>query len=581
MYDDSFIPFFSATVVSVITQRVARCSLLVARKIRLDRSRKTDTTTTMASSPPQRLRSPRGSPRGSPRNHNETCLYCFVKYGRYSLLGMIPLMILSLLRPMESTTPNIRSDRLYEYDTPPIDNKQRPTSTSTDVRISEEEETPLIRSPPKKSINAKSLPQNPQLDEDMHSLLSSYDASIFPVLPDYKPSAFAPLAVKFLVDVTKSIDSQSKFLLDGLERSHYTRIVELVFQNRLELKTVQIDTLKTKPDSEPYIWMVDWASLNRDCHALERVVLQQPQQRQQPLAVVLVDFSASDRQVTCPKLQLATTTLTTRLVKLQIVHGRHYDGTWINTGTIVPNQGRAISSGPVLHGNMVVRELMVQAIVIHNNVTSSRKRNIDVATFWNEGDVSHYSRLRRHVTSLVQALHKTKTGTRTIKAHVGVLVNNQDGMEQGNIQLDYVQQLLDSKLVVVTQRDEWEDHLRLYDSLASGALILTDHMHTLPAGFANTTNIVVYDSLQSLQRLIRYYLHPDNSKKRQAIAKKGLKLAMSRHRSFHRIEQILFGKAMTLTDTASSSLDAASPPKRAHPPAQVTNYESFYKHAVM
>jgi spore maturation protein CgeB len=197
-----------------------------------------------------------------------------------------------------------------------------------------------------------------------------------------------------------------------------------------------------------------------------------------------------------------------------------------------------------------------------------------VATFWDEGDVSHYSRLRRDVTFIVQAMHKTKTGARTIRAHVGVLGNNKDGMDQGNIQLDYVEHLLDSKLVVVTQRDEWEDNLRLYDSLASGALVLTDHMHTLPAGFVNKTNILVYDSPQSLRRLIRYYLHPNNSKKRNAIAKSGWKLAMSRHRSFHRVEQILFGQAMTLPDLPSPN--AHSPPKRAHPVAQVTNHESFY-----
>jgi spore maturation protein CgeB len=172
-------------------------------------------------------------------------------------------------------------------------------------------------------------------------------------------------------------------------------------------------------------------------------------------------------------------------------------------------------------------------------------------------------------------MHQTKTGTRIIRTHVGVIGNNKDGMDQGNIQLDYVERLLNSKLVVVTQRDEWEDHLRLYDSLASGALVLTDHMHTLPAGFQNKTNILVYDSPQSLQRLISYYLDPRNSKKRKAIAQSGWKLAMSRHRSFHRIEQILFGEAMTLADS-SSSLNDPSPPKRAHPPTQVTNHEDFY-----
>jgi hypothetical protein len=499
-----------------------------------------------------------------------------VKYGRYSLLGLIPLMIISLLRPMDmETTSNVRSDRSYEYDMPPIDIaiKQRPTNTitsasaSTDLRISEEE-TPVAKIPPQDIIaKSKNIRQKPQLDEDIHSL-SSYNASLYPVLPDYKPSKSSPLAVKFLVDVTKSIDAQSKFILDGLERSQYTKVVELLFQNRLELKTVQVDSMKS---SEPYIWMVDWGSLNRDCHALERVVLQQNNDaaHSEPLAVVLMDFSASTRQVTCPKL---VATLPTRLIKRQIVQGRHYNGTWVTVGEIVPNKGRKISSGPVLHSNMVVRELLVQSIPNDDTAShpNTRNRPIDVAIFWNEGDVSHYGFLRRRVTSIVQAMHKTKTGNRTIQAHVGAVGSNNN--DQGvDIQLDYVDQLLDSKLVVVAQRDEWEDHLPLYDALASGALVLTDHMHTLPAGFSNKTNILVYDSPQSLKRLIRYYLHPNNSKKRKAIAKSGWKLATNRHRSFHRLEQVLFGKAMTLLKK-----DQPSPPKRDHPPVQVTNHESFY-----
>jgi hypothetical protein len=67
-----------------------------------------------------------------------------------------------------------------------------------------------------------------------------------------------------------------------------------------------------------------------------------------------------------------------------------------------------------------------------------------------------------------------------------------------------------------------------------------------PAGLKNMSNVIIYDSPQNLKRLIRYYLKDDD--KRKAIAKKGFKLALGRHRSWHRIEEILFGKPLTHVD---------------------------------
>ena len=104
----------------------------------------------------------------------------------------------------------------------------------------------------------------------------------------------------------------------------------------------------------------------------------------------------------------------------------------------------------------------------------------------------------------------------------------------------YIEGLLESKIVVVTQRDRWEDHYRLFEALVSGAMIMTDRMLSLPAGYQNGTSIVEFSSAESLVSLVRYYVAHDDE--RQAIARRGRELAMSRHRSWHRMEELIFGR---------------------------------------
>lgn len=115
----------------------------------------------------------------------------------------------------------------------------------------------------------------------------------------------------------------------------------------------------------------------------------------------------------------------------------------------------------------------------------------------------------------------------------------------------YVKAMLDTKIVVVTQRDEWEDHFRLYEALLSGAMVMTDQMLTLPdLGLKNGTSIVEFNTVESLVSLANYNLtHEDE---RQSIAREGRFIALSRHRSWHRMEKISLGSIVTECPTASS-----------------------------
>jgi hypothetical protein len=99
--------------------------------------------------------------------------------------------------------------------------------------------------------------------------------------------------------------------------------------------------------------------------------------------------------------------------------------------------------------------------------------------------------------------------------------------------------------VVITQRDEWEDHYRLFEGLVSGAMVMTDQMVAKPKGITHGTQLIEFTSLDDLGAQIKYFLSHDEQ--RLAIARQGRRVAMQRHRAWHRtgIEEIIFGESLT------------------------------------
>ena len=79
--------------------------------------------------------------------------------------------------------------------------------------------------------------------------------------------------------------------------------------------------------------------------------------------------------------------------------------------------------------------------------------------------------------------------------------------------------------------------------MASGALVMSEVMAAPPSGLVNGTNVVLYDSPDSLRRLVLYYLEREDE--RRMIAQRGQKLALGLHRSWHGLERVLFGQPMT------------------------------------
>ena len=113
-------------------------------------------------------------------------------------------------------------------------------------------------------------------------------------------------------------------------------------------------------------------------------------------------------------------------------------------------------------------------------------------------------------------------------------------------QTAYIQRLLSSKIVIVTQRDKWEDHWRLLEAVIAGACIFVDAMYGLPAGFENGQSIVVFANEDELKRKLDHYLSHDEE--RLAVARNGRAVAMSRHRSWHHVEEIVFGRILSSCD---------------------------------
>jgi hypothetical protein len=214
----------------------------------------------------------------------------------------------------------------------------------------------------------------------------------------------------------------------------------------------------------------------------------------------------------------------------------------VHTGKLIPNHH-------LLHAPLILPEFFVDQMITATSLRDGKKalpaRELDVAHFWRDGDNSHYGFLRRKVASTITAFNGTKVHGHRVRWLVKGIYNSQTPEELNDIQSEYVRLLLSAKIVVVGQNDEWEDHAVLMEALSSGALVMTDNMLAPPWGLKNHSNVVMYDSPNSLDELVRYYLHPQNEQRRLAIAQKGWELAMTGHRSWTRMETLLFGKTYT------------------------------------
>jgi hypothetical protein len=228
----------------------------------------------------------------------------------------------------------------------------------------------------------------------------------------------------------------------------------------------------------------------------------------------------------------------------------------VDVGELSLNDGSDISGGPILFSPYLLRDSFVYGLSLvlkranQINIKSpvDLKRERDIAHFWRRDDYSHYSSLRNKVSALVESLSGKHSNGREIHT-VTKILGEVEGMEQGIIELEYIEQMIRTKIIVVAQRDEWEGHWRLLEALASGAMVIADKALAMPNGLVDRKSIVLYDSAETLKEAIYYYLDPKNDKERLQIARTGWEMTMGRHRSWHRVEEIVFGQPLLNADS--------------------------------
>jgi Glycosyl transferases group 1 len=183
-------------------------------------------------------------------------------------------------------------------------------------------------------------------------------------------------------------------------------------------------------------------------------------------------------------------------------------------------------------------------LTLASPIVSILERPIDVIHLWPlTGRKGASSELRIRVSEIIhQYFGKENNHNHSYNSFVGVAGMLAKGGRQG-VSNKYLEILLKTKIYVISQRALWEDHYRLFEGLVSGTMVLMDRMLSLPAGLKNGTSVVEYTSADDLVAKVVYYLeHPEE---REAIATAGRSIAMSRHRSWHRVEDLIFGFPVT------------------------------------
>lgn len=165
-------------------------------------------------------------------------------------------------------------------------------------------------------------------------------------------------------------------------------------------------------------------------------------------------------------------------------------------------------------------------------------RPMDVRTFWNATvceSRANRCNFRNYIAGEIASLPSKHPSMKVNTDVVGLI----HGTGRKFVSPDYIQALLTTKIIVLAQRDKWEGHMRLMESLLSGALVLHDPQVYWPYGVVDGVNIVVYHSMFDLEEKIIYYLDPANEQERIMIGQRGREIALSENRVWHNKERLL------------------------------------------
>ncbi len=435
--------------------------------------------------------------------------------------------------------------------------------------------------------------------------LETFNPEYAPILGNKRPDIQNPARVRVLLmkpkkrkmrarevqtpNATMSLlgDEMINIVLDGLQRSPYFESLEPTIVNDLK---ISVDFVLE--ESKDVTWVVDSRNLTLPTYnfSVDGTVLQAAKAtvkyqeslkaaKKPSLSVVFVDYhdKLAGRSAMCsPEREELIKLLgvgNVRHVVGKVVAGRSWNNVteWTERGTIWDNKDHQCFQKPTLRAAYTVRSDYAEAVKkifprFLDNSTNKIKltpvdtvRPLDVAHYWDqeraegrENEYRYFSNLRSAVSAVVSSLNGTMAGNRKIKT-LAATVSEGGSIGRTGVNEAYLESLLTTKIVVVAQRDIWEDHYRLFEAFVGGAMVMTDLMISLPSGLSDGENVIMYKSLDNLKEMLLYYLDPKQDEARLEIARKGYEVAMTQHRSHHRMEEVFYGKRLSKSTIPSIS----------------------------
>ena len=177
--------------------------------------------------------------------------------------------------------------------------------------------------------------------------------------------------------------------------------------------------------------------------------------------------------------------------------------------------------------------LRSEFLALKPDVNGSRK--IDIAVFFNpcDGHEKPRNRFRPEIAQYVRRNFRHKNLFVGIAGKAG-----EPGRSE--LQSQYADIMLRSKIIVTCNPDRWEGDYRLFEALGSGAAVLSDQMITPVLNpFINEKHLIYYDraNLDTLGAALARLLYDD--KLRLRISKNGFRHCLKYHTPENRIDQIL------------------------------------------
>jgi Glycosyl transferases group 1 len=391
----------------------------------------------------------------------------------------------------------------------------------------------------------------------------------------YTPEPSRPLSIRWIGGTGSGPTSA---VLDGAKRSLYVSIISTCWydpnpflseDDRISIVSRPRDSTVPKRQSDVVVTVVDWATLGRDCHVL-RKILSHPQcsvggslsvsddHRPNHSAFVYWDATNILQAKTClleesmNAIKRPLNASSIHYVRRSSVQDRYWNDTaqWVARGRLRPGPSEQTknddSQGIVWHRSghplreAFVNELLANVKRANLPKLPHKKRPRKVSVFHKPGNVVPSAVLRNVVSEAVLEVATNHSLTHRVDEAVG---SSPDAISDELVPRKYVKSLIMSQIVVVANHDEWEGHWRLLESMASGAMVLSEVMVAPPQGLQNGTNVVLYDSVASLQRLLLHYAA--HGEERRRIAERGQRLALGLHRSWNDFERVMFGQART------------------------------------